>query len=95
MLYEDIGRHNAMDKVVGHALIEGVDMSRGALVTTGRLNAEMVVKALRARVPILASRSAVSTHAVELAETYGLTLVGFARGGRLNVYTRPERIEDE
>lgn len=95
ILYEDIGRHNAMDKVVGHALMQGVDMSRGALVTTGRLNAEMVVKALRRSVPVLASRSAVSTHAVQLAETYGLTLVGFARNARVNVYTRPERVEDE
>ena len=95
ILYEDIGRHNAVDKVVGHALMEGADMSRGVLVTTGRLNAEMALKALRRSVPVLASRSAVTTHAVQLAERYGLTLVGFARGARLNAYTRPERIEDE
>ena len=95
VFYEDIGRHSAVDKVVGDSLIAGADLSRGVLVTTGRLNAEMVVKALRQRVPVLASRSAVTSHATQLARQHGVTLVGFARNGRVNVYTHPERVTDE
>ena len=66
-----------------------------SLTATGRLNSEMVVKALRARVPILASHGAATTNAIHLAENHGLTLAGFARGGRVNLYTFPERIKDE
>lgn len=91
---EDIGRHNAIDKVIGEALLKGENLTGSLLMTTGRLNAQMVVKALRARVPVLASRSAATADAVRLAGQHGLTLVGFARGGRLNVYTAPERITD-
>jgi len=90
--FEDIGRHNAVDKVVGRALMEGKSLEKGAIVTTGRISSEMVVKAVRAKVPVLASRSAVTIHACRLAKNYGLTLAGFARGGRLNAYTKPERI---
>lgn len=93
--YEDIGRHNAIDKIVGSAMAAGKSLSSGALMTTGRLNSEMVVKAIRAGVPVLASRSAATTNAVRLSEEYGLTLVGFARAGRVNVYTHPERVIDE
>ena len=92
--YEDIGRRNAVDKVVGAALMADSDLSAGALVTTGRLNTEMVVRALRGRAAVLASRSAVTSNAVRLAERHGLTLVGFARGGRVNVYAGPERVTD-
>ena len=91
---EDIGRHNAVDRVIGEALVAGTDMSRGALLATGRLNAEMVVKALRRSVPVAATRSAVTSHAMRLAGERGVTLVGFARGGRLNAYTHPERIRE-
>ena len=90
--FEDIGRHNAIDKITGAAMLDEVSLSHGALVTTGRLNSEMAVKALRARTPVLASRSAPTTNAIKLSENYGLTLVGFARAGRLNVYTHPRRI---
>jgi FdhD protein len=93
--FEDVGRHNAVDKIVGAAMLRGSDLGRGALVTTGRLNGEIVVKAVRARVPVLASRGAATTNAVRLAGNYGLTLVGFARAGRVNVYSSPERIADE
>ena len=93
--FEDIGRHNAADKVVGAALLQNAPLDRGVMLTTGRLNTEMVVKAVRARVPALASRSAATSAAIRLARERGLTLVGFARGGRLNVYTAPERIIDE
>ncbi len=92
--FEDIGRHNALDKVLGQALLEGTDLSQGFLISTGRLSSEMVVKAVRARAPVLASRSAVTTNAVRLARAHGLTLVGFARGERMNTYSGGERVID-
>ena len=92
LFFEDIGRHNAIDKVVGRALMDGVDLSQGVLITTGRVSSEMVVKAARSGVPVLASRSAATSHAIRLAQQYGITLAGFARGNRLNVYTEPHRV---
>ncbi|MFW6189778.1 MAG: formate dehydrogenase accessory sulfurtransferase FdhD [Planctomycetota bacterium] len=91
---EDVGRHNAIDKVVGYCLIDGTDASRGFLAATGRLNAQMMIKALRQGIPVVASRSAATTGALEIAEDHGLTVVGFARGHRVNVYTHPERIAE-
>jgi len=93
--YEDVGRHNAVDKIIGDAMTKGADLARGVLVTTGRLNSEMVIKAIRRGIPVLASRGAATTNAIRLAEKYGLTLAAFARAGRLNAYTVPERISDE
>ncbi|KPK65191.1 MAG: hypothetical protein AMK73_03690 [Planctomycetes bacterium SM23_32] len=93
--FEDVGRHNAIDKVVGDALMRGTATQRGALIATGRLNAEMVVKALRQRMPVAVSRSAATAHAVALARRHGLTLVGFARAGRMNVYSRPDRLVED
>jgi FdhD protein len=90
--FEDVGRHNAIDKVTGRGLMDGTDMTRGVLLATGRLNAEMVVKALRHGVSVVGTRSAVTAGALEIAEAHGMTLVGFARGRRLNVYTAPERV---
>jgi len=90
--YEDVGRHNAIDKVIGRALMDGTDLKRGALVATGRLNAEMVVKALRQGIPVAATRSAVTGQALEVAGAHGMTVVGFARAGRLNVYTSGDRV---
>lgn len=90
--FEDVGRHNAIDKVTGRGLMDGTDMTRGLLLATGRLNAEMVVKALRHGVPVVGTRSAVTAGALEIAEAHGMTLVGFARGRRLNVYTAPGRV---
>ena len=94
IFFEDIGRHNALDKVIGKALLDDRDISRGVLVSTGRLSSEMVVKALRQRVPVLASRSAVTTNSIRLARESGLTLVGFARGDRMNIYSAPDRVKD-
>lgn len=89
---EDVGRHNAFDKAIGMAIREGIDPTDKIMLTTGRLSAEIVSKAVASRVPILASRSAVTSLAVQAAGRFGLTLVGFVRGRRLNVYTRYERI---
>lgn len=90
--YEDIGRHNAVDKVFGHAFLNGIGLIDKCLVLSGRIASEILVKALRNGVPLILSRSAPTLKTVELAEKYGLTIVGFARGSRFNVYTHSERI---
>jgi FdhD protein len=89
---EDVGRHNAVDKVLGRAWLDRVPAEGGVLLTTGRISYEMTVKAAKARVPVVASRTAVTGLAAEVAATVGLTLVGYARGGKLTVYTNPDRV---
>jgi FdhD protein len=93
LVREDVGRHNAMDKVVGHALLEGMlPLSEMALCVSGRLAFELVQKAVRAGAPFLVGVGAPTSLAVELAGDRGVTLAGFARGGSVNVYTHPERV---
>jgi FdhD protein len=92
---EDVGRHNAMDKVIGHSLRAGrVPLNDHVLCVSGRLSFELVQKAAVAGAPILIGVGAPSSLAISLADDRGLTLCGFARRGRLNVYTWPERIAD-
>ncbi|CAN5555843.1 formate dehydrogenase accessory sulfurtransferase FdhD [soil metagenome] len=91
---EDVGRHNAMDKVIGRALIDGdVPLGSSVLSVSGRLSFELVQKAAVAGCPILVGVGAPSSLAIELAAERGLTLCGFARAGSLNVYTHPERVK--
>ncbi len=91
---EDVGRHNAMDKVIGRAVFTRQDLTGLVAVLSGRISFEMALKAIRAGIPILAAVSAPTSMALELAEALNLTTVGFLRGQRFNIYTAPERIKD-
>lgn len=92
---EDLGRHNAVDKVFGRCLLEGIDPAGGVLFVSGRISSEIALKCARRQVPIVVSRNAPTSFSVTLAEVLDVTLVGFVRGDRMNVYTHPERIETE
>jgi len=89
---EDIGRHNAVDKVIGRCLRAGIPLGSQAVLSTGRVSADVLAKAARVGVPVVASHGAVTSRAIDLALAAGVTVVGFARGQRMNVYTSPWRL---
>lgn len=90
--FEDIGRHNAVDKIVGECLIGDIPLEDKALITTGRLSSEILLKSAKLFLPVLISQSAPTSLTVELAEQLNITVIGFARGLRMCVYTHPWRI---
>lgn len=90
--YEDVGRHNAVDKCIGRALLRGLDLRQTALLATGRISSEMAFKASRAGIPIVASLNSTTSLAVQLAQHAGVTIVAKAIGRKRMVYTRPDRI---
>lgn len=91
--YEDIGRHNAVDKTLGHAFLQGWELNDKILVLSGRIASEILIKAYRHGLPMVLSRSAPTLKAVQLAERLNMTVVGFTRGERFNVYAGEERIK--
>lgn len=101
---EDIGRHNTLDKIAGHYLMEKIELQRRILLTTGRVSSEMMQKAIRLGASVVISRTSPSSLSIQMAQSNGITLIGYARGrasggsknsgkhGRFRVYTYPERI---
>ncbi len=92
IVVEDISRHVAVDKIIGLAFLKGFDPSRSVVLTSGRVPGDMVAKVARVGIPIIISRTAPLYSGVKLAEELNLTLIGFARGRRMNIYTHSWRI---
>lgn len=90
---EDIGRHNAIDKIFGECLVKGIEIKDKLILTSGRISSEILIKVAKRSIPIIVSRSAPTSMALKFADQAGITLVGFARGGRMNVYSHSYRIE--
>jgi FdhD protein len=92
---EDVGRHNAVDKLLGRAWLDRVRTEDAVLLSTGRISYEMAVKAAKARIPIVVSKSAVTDLAAEIAGELGITVAGYARGGTMSIYTHPHRVRQD
>lgn len=90
--HEDIGRHNALDKIIGEAFVKGIDLENKMLITSGRLSSEMIIKAAKKAIPVIVSRSAPTELSVNIAKDLDITLIGFARGNRMNIYHGSKRI---
>lgn len=89
---DDIGRHNALDKVIGRSLLNNIELEDKLLMTTGRISSDIAVKAARAGIPIIVSHSAPTEMALNIAKTANITMVGFARGSRMSIYCGEDRI---
>lgn len=89
---EDIGRHNAVDKIHGHSILNHIPLSDKILITTGRVSSEILIKTGKMGIPLILSRSVPTALAVSIADEVGITIAGFARGGSLSVYSHGERV---
>lgn len=89
---EDVGRHNAVDKVIGACVLGKLDFSNCFFASSGRLSGDIVLKAARMKVQVIASLTAALNSGIEVAQRTGVTLIGFVRGRRMNIYTYPERV---
>ncbi len=90
--FEDIGRHNAIDKIIGECLLNGIDTENKIIVSSGRLSSEILLKAAKMKIQLLLSRAAPTSLCIDLADNLNITLAGFVRGKRLNLYTHGWRI---
>ena len=95
VLAEDVGRHNTLDKIRGEVLLRGLETRDQILLTSGRISSEMITKARKMEVPIVASRTSPTATSVRLAQRWNMTLIGYARAPQLRVYTGAERIRFE
>jgi FdhD protein len=89
---EDIGRHNAVDKIIGYSLFEGINFYDKIFLTSGRVSSEIILKVKKTGSPVIVSRSAPTNQGVRLAREMNLTLIGFARGSQMNIYSARERV---
>ena len=92
LLFEDIGRHNAVDKVAGYIELNNISTNHSFIISSGRISSDMLIKCSISKIPIVLSRSAPTSLAITLAEKLGITLIGFVRGNRFNVYTNKHRV---
>ena len=90
---EDLGRHNTLDRLAGEALFKGVDLQDKMLVTSGRVSTEMVAKAARLGIGLVASRTSPTDRAIDLCEQAGITLVGYLRGQSMEIYSHPQQLQ--
>ena len=90
---EDVARHNAMDKAVGYCMLKDIPLDNKAIVVSGRISFDMLSKVARAKIPIVISKSAPTNLSIELAKKLNITLIGFVRGKRMNIYTHSHRIK--
>ena len=91
---EDVGRHNAVDKVIGRAYMDSMDLGDKLLLCTGRISSEILVKAARSGLPVVVSRTSPTDLSARQAEKLGITLIGFVRGGNVSIYSGMQRIID-
>lgn len=92
LVAEDVGRHNALDKILGEALLRGVSTAGNILLSTGRISSEMLRKGAHMRTPFVISRTSPTSLAIQAAKRFGITVIGYVRGEGFNVYTHPERL---